>query len=104
MLRRIRDFTRKLRAGADAATRSEYLLKQIHQTQLMAAIVETPRFKDPLRLHSSGYKVFSTEPGGRHDRRNIPAYRHHLPTVRFRIEDGLFEGNSTFRLVEGWTW
>ena len=103
MLWRVRDFTRKLRAGADAAIRSEHLLKHIHQTQLMAAIAETPRFKDPLRLLSSGYKVFSQN---QEDGMIAEVFRR-IGTVsrrfvEFGIEDGL-ECNSTFLLMQGWT-
>jgi hypothetical protein len=103
MLWRLRDFTRKLRAGADAALRSEYLLKHIHQVQLMAAIAETPRFKDPLRLLSSGYKVFSQN---QEDGMIAEVFRRVGMTskrfIEFGIEDGL-ECNSTFLLMQGWT-
>jgi hypothetical protein len=103
MLQRIRNFTRKLRAGADAAIRSEYLLRQIHQTQLMAAIVETPRFKDPLRLLSSGYKVFSQN---QEDGMIAEVFRRIGTTskrfIEFGVQDGL-ESNSTFLLMRGWT-
>jgi len=103
MLRRLRDFTRKLRAGADAAIRSEQLLKSIHQTQLMTAIAETPRFKDPLRLLSSGYKVFSQN---QEDGMIAEVFRR-IGTasrrfIEFGIQDGL-ECNSTFLLMQGWT-
>jgi hypothetical protein len=103
MLWRVRDFTRKLRAGADAAIRSEYLLERIHQAQIMAAITETPRFKDPLRLLSSGYKVFSQN---QEDGMIAEVFRR-IGTRRrrfleFGIEDGL-ECNSTFLLMQGWT-
>ena len=103
MLWRVRDFTRKLRAGADAAIRSEHLLKLIHQTQIMAAIAETPRFKDPRRLLSSGYKVFSQN---QEDGMIAEIFRRIGTTSRrfieFGIEDGL-ECNSTFLLLQGWT-
>jgi hypothetical protein len=103
MLWRVRDFTRKLRAGADASLRSEYLLKRIHQTQIMAAIAETPRFKDPLRLLSKGYKVFSQN---QEDGMIAEVFRRIGTSSRrfieFGIEDGL-ECNSTFLLMQGWT-
>jgi hypothetical protein len=103
MLWRLRDFTRKLRAGADAAIRSEYLLRRIHQTQLMAAIAETPRFKDPLRLLASGFKVFSQN---QEDGMIAEVFRRIGTTskrlIEFGIEDGL-ECNSTFLLMQGWT-
>lgn len=103
MLWRLRSFTRKMRAGADAAIRSEDLLKHIHQTQLIAAIAETPRFKDPLRLLSSSYKVFSQN---QEDGMIAEVFRR-IGTaskrfIEFGIEDGL-ECNSTFLLMQGWT-
>jgi hypothetical protein len=103
MLWRVRDFTRKLRAGADAAIRSEYLLKRIHQAQIMAAITETPRFKDPLRLLSSGYKVFSQN---QEDGMIIEVFRRIGTTSRRFIEVGIQDGlecNSAFLLMQGWT-
>lgn len=103
MLWRLRDFTRKLRAGADAAIRSEQLLRRIHQTQLMASIAETPRFKDPLRLLSAGYKVFSQN---QEDGMIAEVFRR-IGTasrrfIEFGVETGL-ECNSTFLLMQGWT-
>jgi len=59
ILWRLRDFTRKLRAGADAQLRSEQLLRKIYLSQLLAEIAATPRFQDPLRLLAAGSKVFS---------------------------------------------
>jgi hypothetical protein len=103
MLWRLRDFTRKLRAGADAAIRSEYLLKRIHQIQLMTAIAETPRFKDPLRLLSSGYKTFSQN---QEDGMIAEVFRRIGMTSRRFIEIGVQDGlecNSTFLLLQGWT-
>jgi len=106
MLWRVRDFTRKLRAGADAALRSEQLLKHIYQAQIMATIAETPRFKDPRRLLSSSYKVFSQN---QEDGMIAEVFRRIGTTsrrfVEFGVEDGL-ECNSTFLLMQGWsgTW
>jgi hypothetical protein len=106
MLWRVRDFTRKLRAGADAAIRSEQLLRRIYQAQIMAAVAETPRFKDPRRLLSSGYKVFSQN---QEDGMIAEVFRRIGTTskrfIEFGIEDGL-ECNSTFLLTQGWrgTW
>ena len=100
---KVRDFTRKLHAGADAAIRSEYLLRRIHQVQIMAAVTETPRFKDPLRLLSSGYKVFSQN---QEDGMIAEVFRRIGASSRrfieFGIQDGL-ECNSTFLLMQGWT-
>jgi hypothetical protein len=106
MLWRLRDFTRKLRAGADAAIRSEELLKRIYQAQIMAAIAETPRFKDPRRLLATGYKVFSQN---QEDGMIAEVFRRIGTTskrfIEFGIQDGL-ECNSTFLLMQGWsgTW
>jgi hypothetical protein len=103
MLWRLKEFTRKLRAGADAAIRSEYLLKRIHQTQIMAAIAETSRFRDPLRLLSHGYKVFSQN---QEDGMIAEVFRRIGTSserfIEIGIEDGL-ECNSTFLLMQGWT-
>lgn len=106
MLWRLRDFTRKLRAGADAAIRSEQLLIRIHQAQILAAATATPRFKDPARLLSSGYKVFSQN---QEDGMIAEVFRR-IGTaskrfIEFGIENGL-ECNSTFLLLQGWsgTW
>lgn len=103
MLRRLRDFTRKLRAGADAAIRSEQLLRRMHAAQMLAELAETPRFKDPLRLLASGYKVFSQN---QEDGMIAEVFRRIGTTSRrfieFGVEDGL-ECNSTFLLLQGWS-
>lgn len=103
MLRRLRDFTRKLRAGADAALRTEQLIKQIHQFQITTAIAETPRFRDPQRLLSAGYKVFSQN---QEDGMIAEVFRRigtaSRSFIEFGIEDGL-ECNSTFLLLQGWS-
>jgi len=102
MLQRLRDFTRKLRAGAEAAIRSEHLLRRVHQTQLLAQLAETPRFKDPLRLLSAGYKVFSQN---QEDGMIAEVFRRIGTTsrrfVEFGVEAGL-ECNSAFLLLQGW--
>ena len=102
MLQRLRDFTRKLRAGADAAIRSEQLLRRMHQTQILAQIAETPRFRDPLRLLASSYKVFSQN---QEDGMIAEVFARIGATSRrfieFGVEDGL-ECNSTFLLMQGW--
>jgi hypothetical protein len=102
MLQRLRDFTRKLRAGADAAIRTERLLQRMHQTQILAQIAETPRFKDPLRLLGSGYKVFSQN---QEDGMIAEVFRRIGTTsqrfIEFGVEDGL-ECNSAFLLMQGW--
>jgi hypothetical protein len=103
MLWRLRDFTRKLRAGADAAIRSEELLRRIYQTQIMAAVAETPRFKDPRRLLASGYKVFSQN---QEDGMIAEVFQRIGTTSKRFIEIGIQEGlecNSTLLLMQGWT-
>lgn len=103
ILWRLRDFTRKLRAGADAALRSEQLLRKIHQTQILADIAATPRYQDPKRLLSAGYKVFSQN---QEDGMIAEVFRR-IGTaskrfIEFGVEDGL-ECNSAFLLTQGWS-
>jgi predicted O-methyltransferase YrrM len=103
ILWRIRDFTRKLRAGADAALRSEQLLRRIHVDQMLAEIRQTPRYNDPLRLLSSSYKVFSQN---QEDGMIAEVFRR-IGTasrrfIEFGVEDGL-ECNSAFLLTQGWS-
>ena len=102
MLQRLREFTRKLRAGADAAIRTEQLLRRMYRTQLMAELAETPRFKDPLRLLGAGHKVFSqNQEDGMIDevfRRIGTASRRF---IEFGVQDGL-ECNSAYLLTQGW--
>lgn len=106
MLQRLKDFVRQLRAGAHAALRTERLVKSIHHFQIMAAIAETSRFKDPRRLLASGYKVFSQN---QEDGMIAEVFRRIGTTskrfIEFGIQDGL-ECNSTFLLMQGWsgTW
>ena len=102
MLARIRDFTRKLRAGADASIHSAAYLRQIHSEQTLQAIRETPRFQDPLRLLSSGYKVYSQN----HEDGMIAEVFARIGTgqrrfIEFGVEEGL-ECNSTFLVLQGW--
>jgi len=102
MLQRLRDFRRKLRAGADAAIRSEQLLRRIHQNQVMAELSQTPRFKDPLRLLASGYRVFSQN---QEDGMIAEVFRRIGATSRRFIEVGVEDGlecNSAFLLTQGW--
>jgi hypothetical protein len=102
MLQWLRAFTRALRAGADASVRSEYLLRRTLQMQIMAELTATPRYSEPKRLLSSGYKVYS-----QNDEDGIIAeiFRRIGTTSRrfieFGVQDGL-ESNSTFLLLQGW--
>ncbi len=103
MLGRIRDFTRKLRAGADAAIRSEHLLRQILQARIMAEIRATPRFSEPKRLLRHSYKVFSQN----QEDGMVAEVFERIGTgsrrfVEFGVQDGL-ECNSTFLLMRGWS-
>src|SRR4051812_20413502 len=103
MLRRLKKFTRKLRAGADASIQTERLLTQLLQVQLNRDVTDTLRFKDPLRLLSSGRKVFSQN---EEDGMITELFRRIGVTSRrfmeFGVEDGL-ESNSTFLLIQGWS-
>ena len=103
MLGRIRDFTRKLRAGADAAIRSEHLLRQVLQARIMAEIRATPRFSEPKRLLRHSYKVFSQN----QEDGMVAEVFERIGTgsrrfVEFGVQDGL-ECNSTFLLMRGWS-
>lgn len=103
MLWQIKDFMRKLRAGADASLRSEALLRKLVQIQTLAQLAATPRFQDPLRLLASGYKVYSQN---QEDGMIAEIFRRIGETsrrfVEFGVEDGL-ECNSAFLLLQGWT-
>lgn len=109
MWRRIKNYAQTLRKGADSAIHSEERLKQLlHmqilqvQTQIFQSLSETPRFQDPLRLLSNGYKVYSQN---QEDGMIAEVFRRIGTTSRrfieFGVEDGL-ECNSTFLLVQGW--
>lgn len=102
MLRRIKDFTRKLRAGADAAKGSEYLLRIMLRDQILERLSRTPRFNDPLRLLCAGYKVYSQN---QEDGMIAEVFRRIGLTskrfIEFGVESGL-ECNSTFLLLQGW--
>ena len=102
MLQRLRDFTRKLRAGADAAIRTEQLLRRMREAQIMAEATASPRYQDPLRLLASSYKVFSQN---QEDGVIAEVFRRVGTTskrfIEFGVQDGL-ECNSTFLLMQGW--
>ncbi|MEJ8572832.1 hypothetical protein [Microbaculum marinum] len=83
--------------------RSEQLLRRIHQSQLLSSLAATPRFNDPLRLLSSGYKVYSE---GYEDGMIAEVFRRIGTTSRRFIEFGVQSGlecNTTFLLVQGWS-
>lgn len=102
MFRRLRDFARKLRAGADAAIRTEALTKRLVQLQMLQSLSATERFKDSRRLLRSGLKVFSQN---QEDGMIAEVFRRIGVTsrrfVEFGVEDGL-ESNSTYLLLQGW--
>ena len=103
MLARIRDFTRKLRAGADASIQSAARLQQIHGELTLQSLRETPRFQEPLRLLSSAYKVYSQN----HEDGMIAEVFRRIGTssrkfIEFGVENGL-ECNSTFLVLQGWS-
>jgi hypothetical protein len=102
MLRRLKEFTRKLRAGADASIASAYLLRAMLRAQTLEALAKTPRFNDPLRLLASGYKVYSQN---QEDGMIAEVFRRIGVTSRrfieFGVENGL-ECNSAFLLLQGW--
>lgn len=103
MFRHLNQLARKLKAGADAATRSEALLRQLLQMETRRQLAETPRYKDPLRLLSSAMKVYSQ---GGEDGMIAEIYRRigegSRRFVEFGVENGV-ECNSTFLLLQGWS-
>lgn len=103
MLRKLKDFTRKLRAGADAAIGSAGALQQIHAELVLARLGQTERFKDPLRLLSSGYKVYSQN---HEDGMIAEVFRRigegNRRFIEFGVENGL-ECNSAFLVLQGWS-
>ena len=103
MLQRLREFARRLSDGAEAAVRSERHLRQIVQLQLLDSVINTPRFHEPRRLLSSGYKVFSQ---GYEDGMIAEVFRRIGVTSRRFIEIGVENGmecNTAYLLVQGWT-
>jgi predicted O-methyltransferase YrrM len=102
LLWRLQDVARKLRAGADAAIRSEELLRRMRADQLLAALATTPRVQDPLRLLASGYKVFSQN---QEDGMIAEVFARIGTTSRRFIEIGVEDGlecNTAFLLTQGW--
>lgn len=103
MLRKLKDFSRKLRAGADASIASEGALRQIHAELVRQRLSATERFKHPLRLLSSGCKVYSQN----HEDGMIAEVFRRIGEgsrrfIEFGVEDGL-ECNSTFLVLQGWS-
>ena len=103
MLWKLRELNRKLRAGSDAAQRTQYLLRQILENQLMAQISETEKFKDPLRLHRYGRKVYSQN---QEDGMIAEVFDRIGTTTKRFIEFGVEAGvecNSAYLLMQDWS-
>src|SRR4051812_19695893 len=103
MWRRLTDFLRTLRQGAEASINSERVLRRLLQAHLLAALTGTPRFQDPLRLFSSGYKVYSQ---GHEDGMIAEIFRRIGVTSRRFIEFGVEDGrecNTALQLINGWS-
>jgi len=106
ILDRIKELVRTLRAGAEAAVRSEELLRQMARSSEISRLQVTPRYKDPKRLLSSGFKVYSQND---EDGLIAEVFRRLGMTSRrfieFGVQDGL-ECNTAFLLIQGWsgTW
>jgi len=102
MLEKIRELLRLFRKGVDYTVRSEALLRKILEMRILQSLSETPRFKDPLRLLSSAYKVYSQN---QEDGMIAEVFRRIGTTskrfIEFGVEDGL-ECNSAFLLLQGW--
>ena len=102
MWQRLKSFASRIREGADAAVQSERHLRNLVQLELLKSLSDSPRFKDPVRLLSSGYKAYSQ---GAEDGMIAEIFRRIGETsrrfVEFGVEDGL-ECNSTLLLVQGW--
>lgn len=103
MWQRFKNYVRTLREGANAAIESNDLLAQLVRLHLLRSLQDTPRFKDPQRLLSSGFKVHSQ---GYEDGMIAEVFRRIGTTSRrfieFGVEDGL-ECNTTFLLIQGWS-
>lgn len=100
---RLSDFDRRMLTGASAAIRSEQFLRRLLALQTMSEITLTSRYNEPLRLLSSGYKVFSQN---QEDGMIAEVFRR-IGTaskrfVEFGVEQGL-ECNTTFLLTQGWS-
>lgn len=103
MWRRLANWARRLREGADAAIDCKRLLDQLVRFRYEVALANSPRYEDPKRLLASRLKVFSQ---GYEDGMIAEVYRRIETTTRrfieFGIEDGL-ECNSTLLLLQGWS-
>jgi hypothetical protein len=102
MLDRLRQFARRLRDGADASIETRNLQAALLRARLYESLASTARFKEPLRLLSSGFKVYSQS---HEDGMIAEVFRRIGVTSRrfieFGVENGL-ECNSAFLLVQGW--
>jgi hypothetical protein len=103
MLRRLIRFARKIREGADASAQMGRVLPSLLRMELLNALASTPRFQDPLRLLSSGFRVHSQ---GDEDGMIAEIFRRIGTGSRRFIEFGVGNGldcNTTFLLTQGWS-
>lgn len=103
MLNKLRDFARAMRAGADAAVRTEAVIRRQLQLQMLAELSATPRFREPLRLLSHGYKIYSE---GLEDGILAEIFQRIGTSNRRFVEIGVQDGtecNSAYLLLHGWS-
>lgn len=103
MFRRLEQWTRRLREGADASIECKRLLDELVRLSYIESLSDAPRFKESKRLLSSGFKVYSqgSEDGMIAEvfsRIGVAAQRF----IEFGVEDGL-ECNSAFLVCQGWS-
>jgi hypothetical protein len=102
MLNKLRDFLRRLGAGADASVETRQLVNALLREQLRQALVSTHRYQDPLRLLSSGYKIYSQN---EEDGMIAEVFRRighgSKRFIEFGVQDGL-ECNTALLLLQGW--
>jgi len=103
MIRRLANYLKKLRAGADAAIASETHLRFLVRHALQQEVASSAHYLDPLRLTRWGSKTYSQ---GSEDGMIAEIFKRIGTTskrfLEFGIEDGL-ECNSALLLLEGWT-
>ena len=82
------------------------MLRELMRQQMLAALLNTPRYQDPTRLLRHGYKVYSE---GMEDGILAEIFRRIGETNRRFVEIGVQDGlecNSAYLLLQGWqgTW
>jgi len=93
----------ELTQGVRAATRTEALLREAVRLALRQELANSPRFADPLRLLSSGFKVYSQ---GDEDGIIREVFGRVGTSSRRFIELGIESGlecNTAFLLIDGWS-